>query len=341
MLDSQGLKKILLVAILFASIPSFSDELPGVSPSDVKWTIQHLVVLDGPTANCSTTGSCEGTSAPSQACISAYDRLYEPGKENLNFRVFIGYWDTQPEPGAPGVPKVERQDWVIDSAVKKMFSEILTKPCDANLFACGFSHELEDQDTDELEHLAKVVPGPDGNDRTVHLTLESSSVSKSNHENQHQGKAEQKAQTKKVTDDFFDSIGRTDALIYIGHSRWGTGPGFKPLPPLSWSWIDAGVFKPSRRRLDKALKNAQEKPALIGYFSCTSEKYYEKYFEKDAPETGLALTTNVFMTDLEAQEAALGTLNALLGLQCEDDFTKTLQFRKDNPGAETLEFFRP
>jgi hypothetical protein len=339
MLRSKKLKKLAFMATLFASVPAFADALPGVNPSDVKWTIQHLVVLDGPTANCSAAGSCEGASAPSQACVSAYDRLYE--KENLNFRVFIGYWDTQPEPGGPGVPKVERQDWVIDSAVRKMFSEILTKPCDANLFVCGFSHELEDQDTDELEHLAKTVAGPDGKDHTVHLTLESSSVSLSNRENQHQDKAEQKTQTKKVADDFFNSIGNSDALIYVGHARWGTGPGFKPLPPLSWSWIDAGIFKPSRHRLEKALKTAQEKPALIGYFSCTSEKYYEKYLEKDAPDSGLALTTNAFMTDLEAQEAALGTLNALLGLQCEDDFTKTLQFRKDNPGAETLEFFRP
>jgi hypothetical protein len=346
MLKRINLKQTSLATLVCAMAVAYANaapnsSVPGFKPAVVASTLRSRGYLTGPTANCSQAGSCEGESAPSQACTSAYDRLYQPGKEDLDFRIFVSYWDTQPEPAAPGMPPNPRTDAVIDHLVKDMFSDILQKDCFDGLFACGFKPEQESGNTRELEHLSKVIVGPDGQNRTVHLTLESSSVSDSDLKNHTDLKDEQKEQTKKVTADFFGSIGKAEVIIYTGHARWGTGPGFKAVPrKLTWSWFDQGILKPSRHRLEKTLKNATEKPSVIGYFACTSDKYYSKYLEKAAPDSGFALT-EVATSDMESQTDALGTLNALLGLQCEDDFKTTLGFGADSPDAEIFDFFKP
>jgi hypothetical protein len=310
---------------------SHSDEptAPGwYQTDDVRWAVQHLSILDGPTANCSAPGSCQDAAAPSRECVAAYNRLYQSGKDDLNFSVFIGYWDTQPEPGAP------RENAVIDPFIRSLFADILTQPCGHGLYACGFSHDPEAEDSGETQHLLKEIVGPDGKNRAIHLLLESSSVSESNHDNLHEYKKAQKAQSKKIQSDFFSSLGTADIVLYTGHSRWGTGAGFKPLPLLSWSYLDAGLFKPILHKEEKTLLSLEKKPAVLGIFSCSSEKYYSKPLKKDAADTSLVLTTSA-PSDMEAHEATLGTLNALLGLQCEDDFKGSL------PRAEILSFFNP
>jgi hypothetical protein len=322
-----------LATIACSAIPflSYSDEPTAPSwykADDVRWWVQHLVVFHGATANSSTSTSenSEESVAPSKACVAAYNHLYPSDKTDLNFSIFIGYWDTQPEPGAP------RGNAVIDPYVRNMFSEILTQPCGRGINLCGFTHDPAAGDTGETQHLMKTIAGPDGKSRNIHLTLESTSVSESNRDNEHEYGSEQKAQSAKIQSDFMNSLSTNDVVLYTGHSRWGTGAGFKPLPKLSWSYFDAGFLKPVLHLEEKTLSESSKRPIVLGVFSCTSEKYYSKPFEKDAPDSSLVLTTEA-PSDMEAHEATLGTLNALLGLQCEDGFKSSL------PDAEILNFF--
>jgi hypothetical protein len=179
-----------------------------------------------------------------------------------------------------------------------------------------------------------MVLGPDGSPRKATIRLESSSVSESNRQNEHALGSEQKGQSKQIERDFQDALTNANVVLYLGHARTGSGPGFKPLPALSWSWIDAALFRPSRREMMGALEKSSDPASLIGIYACYSDQYYRKGLQKVAPSSGLVLTDEEAVFEDE-DSSTLGTVNSILGLECESDFAKGLSH------SRVEGFFRP
>jgi hypothetical protein len=246
----------------------------------------------------------------SASCKSAYDRVF--ARPTVEVSVFFGYTNDEADPGAPAT------DLVYDPFVKESFSRLLQQPCSGSLAACDFRPE------GNADTLVRELPGPDGRPRTVRIHLEASSVTESDRQNRHPLGSRQKSHSRGIERDFLASLDGSQVVIYAGHARHGTGPGFKPLPSGSLSWIEAGIFHPSWRRMRTALKRAKSPPALIGMFACLTDHFYRKGLMKAAPRSGLVLT-EVSMQVEEAHESLLGTLNAVLGLRCEADFGKSLR----------------
>jgi hypothetical protein len=286
------------------------DRPPGFQNRDVENFLEDMSSLSGTTAL-----------AGSESCVNAYQKIYKHD-DTLNIRIFLGYLIQEADPGVPA------SDWVLDPYMEWHLISLLTRPCTGSLSACGFT-----QSADDAEVLTKEIVGPDQKPRLAKITLEVSAESNSDQKNRHELKAAQKARSKKIAKDFNDSLnGGADVVIYNGHARHATGPGFKPLPSLSLAWFDAGIFKPALHQMIQAMKKSKDGPGLIGYFACQVDEYYGSKFEKTDPETGIAMSITErthgeppsIPSIGDNEDSVLGTLNSVLGMRCEDDFKKSL-----------------
>jgi hypothetical protein len=278
---------------------------PGFATGDIEAALDDLSTITQP--------------ADPGSCLGAYERLYR--KDLLDIRVFLGYLNQEADPG------VRASDWVLDPYLKWSLEEILTRPCKGSLSACGFVRSPESEDI-----LLKPLPGPDGRMRTARIMLENASASDSDRRNRTELKHEQRERSDRIARDFAASLDGADIVIYDGHARRGTGPGFKPLPKLHWSWIEAGLFRPSLRGMLRALRESRDPPALVGYFACKVDRYYATKLGRAAPAAGLVVSATEktsggpdrIPTSTDNVASLLGMLNAVLGQQCSEVFARSL-----------------
>ena len=288
-----------------------SEEIPpGFEVREFENFREDLIELSGTTA----------LNGPA-SCKTAYEKIYKR-EGTLEIRVFLGYLIEETDAG------LKATDWVIDPYIGWSLKDMLIRPCEGSLAACGFT-----QDPENKNSLEKIVTGPDGKLKRAHVVIEVSAASASDHRNRFELRKEQHRLSQAVAHDFLESLsGAADVVIYNGHARYGSGPGFKPLPPGSLAWADAGLFKPSLHQTLRSLRQSHDAPALLGYFACHVAEYYEGKIERVAPETALALATQEdhlgslprLPTMTDNASSVLGTLNAVLGMRCEEDFQKSL-----------------
>ena len=308
----EAICAFLFILVMLGSPLSFSEDSKPVVRS---WYSENMLLEYRDELK-----TLKGDSGDSSGCNETYRKIYS--RDALDVRIFFGYLNDEADPGKPA------SDLVSDGYFKSRFIQLLMEPCEENLFACGFAlnddHMPVGLELLESVVLSKQITGPDQKPIQVSVSLESSSVSESDHDNRHKLGSEQKNQTGKISKDFVRALNEADVVLYTGHSRTGTGPGFKPITPISLSGLEAWLFKPSRHKMLRALENATHRPALLGIYSCSSDHYYREHLEEAAPETSLVLTTESLTALEEAHASMLGTLNSIFGLKCEADFKQSL-----------------
>lgn len=318
--------RLVLALIFFSMVTVFSakaddgdDGKRDYNTPAVDFYLEHLATYAGAVAD-PTDPSSAGTS-----CANAYNRLY--AKDTLRIRVFLGYLDYGAQKWTP------ENDRVFDPLIQKYVAEVLQRPCSQHMYACGFKPEKEFV-------LTKPVTAPDGTPRTIEVTIENSAASDSYEANQKELRKPQKEKSRQTMQDFAQSLrDGSQVVLYYGHSRgyfekYGTGPGFGPLPRYHLGWWEAGFFEPSKRKMLGVLSSSEDRPTLVGYYGCFTDQYYRKGFLKADSDLALILTDGQ-MRDSDDLSVMLGTVNALAGKQCQDDFERAL-------GKDKLTgFFRP
>ena len=253
-------------------------------------------------------------------CKTAYLELYK--NRTVDFKIIFGYKDARPA------------RFVADRYERMLFVQRILKPCDRSQYACGFSRSKVDADL-----FLKDIPGPDGQDRTVHLRVVQSSAGPDDEENRRD--PFQKWRTRYATLAFLKSLNDGDVVFYNGHSRAGGGPDFEPpkIEPnqqVSFSWYK--YHEPGLNQILGALEGAPSKLKLLGLYSCASSKHFLDKVSESKPELGLITSTRlIYFSD--ALESSIQALSSLLAMKCEGDFQSALKERKARAGGARVSGF--
>ena len=294
---------------------------PDYPEVDLRRFAESLADLNGPTAFSIATAGGPRT-AEESGCVRAYSRVFR--KPTFEVRIFLGYFDHSfYEAGT------KHTDWVADPYMQWHLASLLTQVCEGATAACGF-HVTETGDGRTV--LERAAPRPGQPDASARVTLENAAVSESDHRNRGELSREQHARSARIGKDFLASLSEADIVLYNGHARRGTGPGWKPVPPVSWTGLKTFVFRPSLHAMQNALQASRTPPALLGYFACSVDHYYENQFQRAQPTTALVFPPTIKTPGEKDAVAApsdnlislLGTLNSLLGGRCAGDFKKSL-----------------
>jgi hypothetical protein len=304
---------LLMETFGFAQVPEVPEVPPEYPASEVEAQVDFLSYLNGATAL--------SPDAP-ESCTQSYqnflNRLHQ--QNTIDIRVFVGYLNQEKD------GEIRASDWVKGNYISWSLAQFLMTPCKGSLAACGFT--IMPEALEQKIELTKSILDLSGQKINVRVTIENASLTNSDKKNRHELKREQRAWSKQIARDFLESLWQSDVVIYNGHARHGTGPGFKALPVMGPSWVTAGLFRPSRHGMLLSLKKSQSPPQFFGYFACGADKYYEPAVEKASPSTAMALPVTkgklLVPSTADNSGSVFGTINALLGFRCEDDFKKSL-----------------
>ncbi len=244
--------------------------------------------------------------ASDSECYDVYEHLYD--KDTLAISLFIGVCDN-------------RTNLVLDRPIRQALMDHLKKDCGAypeNYRACGFKPAVDDSST-----LNKTVLFKSRRKKTVALKIFDSSVSEDYAACIGTLDDQQKIKSAWTSREYLNAMGRDDVVLYIGHSRYGTGPGFCPLPVFSVIGPATFIRRPLLSQMRDVLKNSSSRPTIMGFFSCQSQKFYGRFIHSLSPRSALLVTSEIVTHDQNVS-SALGFINSILGMQCLDDLNKSI-----------------
>lgn len=202
-----------------------------------------------------------------EACRKSYEKIYGDGE--LTMSVFLGYSDAD--------------NYVADRLNKIRMVEQITGACGSGRQLCGFTRDPDDADV-----FTKTITRVSGKKDKVRLRIMNSAVTSDHTTNTGDMKEQQQKQSKAVEEAYIRALQTDDVVMYNGHARRGTGPGFKPMSASDWT--AAVATRPSLQRVIQTLKKSKKTPAVIGMFTCEGESHYGKALQDSAPNSGLILT---------------------------------------------------
>ena len=227
----------------------------------------------------------------SDNCRKEYSSLYQ--NDTMKISIFLGAMDSNND-----------QCW--DRAAKNALIEHLTQSCKSSYFACGFLEKVG-----QSNQLQKVT----NDSKNIIINIHDSSVSDSFNKNTSSLLIKQKKKSKNTKNLFLKSLCKDDIVFYLGHSRYGTGPGFFYLPIFQTTWFSTYTGAPSLKDTIRVFKQTSAAPKIFGLLGCNSQRYYGKIVHSVIPNSALMLTTGVSTFDSQIL-AAVGVINAILGNQC-------------------------
>lgn len=288
-------------------------------------------------------GAYKNTPARSSDEQLRCDRFYSNVNQTgvMKISLGLGYYDaSEGEPfsfqfrNASG--QIETADFgmnaTIDIAYDDLYRQIFTRRCEGSLQLCGF----KEVSTGLFE---KKIKSPSGKKVRAVIEMRHASQTPSHAQNVGGLSPQQNAKSDATTSWFFGQVGKTDLLVYNGHSRKGGGPDFHPpklLPNLhvNYRWYEKNA--PGITRLTSALQSAQKKPAAVLMMSCNSNKLFASKIDRAASGIPLVSTSAVPPTGASPTKGALAGMDAFLRFQCESGFRQEL-----NSDSDTREFVLP
>lgn len=264
-----------------------------------------------------------------EQCQKAYSKFSH--KKNIKWSIFFGYGD------------ISDPQHTSDLAERDLFERELISECDyqrPSNKVCGFEKLSENL-------YKKTIYSSSSEPVTYEIKLYNASAD-SVVEKQKENKI-QKKHSKTIQNLFSESLKKDDFVFYVGHARYGTGPGFKPLEKFSFSWFIAALFRPSSQKLRYSLgyedtstdMNEQSRwvinekqPDVIGFFACDAEGHYGKMLSQLAPNSGLILTRQSILTS-DNLKLLYAATQGLLNKSCESDM------QSDFNSAISTVFYNP
>lgn len=235
------------------------------------------------------------------SCAQAYEKIYRDSQ--LDISLFLGYGDNG--------------GTVLDPYDRASLAERLAYPCGQEDQFCGFIRDKDDADI-----FTKTITRANGKKDKIRIRLMNSAVSSFHADNTGKLKAQQERQSARIKKAFLQSLTEDEVVIYEGHARRGTGPGFQPMGTVDWAMATAN--KSSLNDMVKTLKTAKTKPALIGMLTCEGESHYGKILNETVPDTALLLTRQT-TTFNDTREILMNSVNAILKKECANKFRNTIK----------------
>jgi hypothetical protein len=227
---------------------------------------------------CAPVAMAKILSPISQAdCQSDYLSLM--AKSEINVTIAYGYFDAE-----------DGSTW--DNRMLQQFLNTMTAPCKSwSTKSCGFQIAGTGPYI-----LTRKMTGPDGFIKTVKLTVDSPSLSTDSAANM--SSALQKKKSEAVKQMYFKGLRDSEVTLYLGHSRDGGGPDFDP-PKLNHGHVDYNWYQEHPRDKKEMLNILSENPdkaRILGFFSCSSIRWFSKGINLDAPASGFIGTDETYWT---------------------------------------------
>ena len=241
-------------------------------------------------------------------CDQAYSKLFN--KDQITMSVYFGYADLGKGDKNTG-----------DIAERAWFEDQLTEPCVGNLVVCN----LTPSETDDDVYYKKIKV----NGRTVKIAMKlyNASLTDNVKINTESRATEQLAKSQAIQDSYMQSLQRDDIVIYFGHARYGSGPGFKPIKDFSNDWYKNYLRIPFLKEIRQTLKQTESPAKLIGMINCDAQAHYGHYLSKSAPTSALLMARQTISSS-DALRTLFMSVQGLLSLTCEPEmnelFKKTL-----------------
>lgn len=269
-----------------------------------------------------------------EQCRSSYQKLFS--KPELNWSIYFGYGD-----GAGEL-------YTTDFAERDLFEKEIKSPCPRfrpDIQLCDFK-----EDSLISGQYTKQIKTKDGQAVTVRLKLFNSSLTSEIAVNKEK-KSEQKRKSKALEKSYLHALQHDDIVFYSGHSRHGTGPGFRPLSKNPASWLVRALFRPMAAKMysslgedDRYQNNDDAYPpqstnttgktaAILGFFACEAEAHYGVNLAHRT-DAGLILTRQS-ITTVDNMRLLYASSNSLLTQSCEKDFAQSM-----NKSIKTI-YYRP
>lgn len=273
------------------------------------------------------------TTTEEEQCRDSYQKLFS--KPELNWSIYFGYGDGAGE------------KYTTDMAERDIFEKEIKAPCPQ------FRPDIElcDFKADDLisGQYTKQITTKDGRSVTVRLKLFNASLTSEIAVNNAR-KAEQKKKAKALEKSFLHALETDDIVFYSGHSRHGSGPGFRPLSKNPLSRFFTGLFRPmaskmySRLGEDDRYENDDiyhststnttgKSAAILGFFACEAEAHFGANLAHRT-DAGLILTRQS-ITTVDNMRLLYASTNSLLTQSCERDFAQSM-----NKAIKTI-YYRP
>jgi hypothetical protein len=208
------------------------------------------------------------------------DYLTLMSKPEINVTLAYGYFDAE-----------DGTTW--DNRMLNQFLNTMTTPCKTwHTKSCGFKKSGKGPFV-----LTRKMTGPDGLIKTVKITVDSPSLSSDNKTNM--SNPLQKTKSEAVKNMYFDGLRNSEVTLYLGHSRDGGGPDFDPARKLSNGHVDYDWYHAHPRDKKEMLNVLAENPnkaRIVGFFSCSSIRWFSKGVATGAPASGFIGTDDTYWT---------------------------------------------
>jgi hypothetical protein len=221
-------------------------------------------------------------------CAEHYAEMFDDGL--LSVSVFFGALDTP-------------SGHFLDISSARAITEFLTSPCRASFGACGFEREPGK----EVVLAKRIERG------LVRIRVAHSSIAERMDERD--ALREQHARAAVVENEFRSSLGRDDIVVYAGHARFGTGPGFSTVPTFSSAWVSTYILQPPIVSFAEHLASSEKTPTILALLGCNTERYYGRTLRAAAPNSSLLLTTGYSFNDALVVET-VNLLDRILRGRC-------------------------
>lgn len=258
-----------------------------------------------------------------EQCQSAYQKIFS--KPEVNWSIYFGYGD-----GAS-------DNYTTDMAERDLFEKEIKSTCPAfrpDIQLCGFK-ELAPKSGEYI----KQITTKQNQTVLVRLKLFNSSLTSEIAVNKEK-KSEQKEKSKFLERSYIKSLQSDDIVFYSGHSRHGTGPGFRPLSNNIASRLIRSLFRPMASKMYNSLgeddrvehnddmytppvTKPEKTAALLGFFACEAEAYYGANLAHRT-NAGLILTRQSIST-VDNMRLLFAASNNLMNQSCEGDFNQSLR----------------
>jgi hypothetical protein len=266
-------------------------------------------------------------------CEDFYNKILKD--RTLDIRIAIGYVDDTVG------KKVVDHDFnygfspSMDLGIYYALSRLLTEPCRGNLEYCGFAVSTQNPNL-FTKHLRI-----HGENVLAKVEIHFSSMSEFLEQNLGVFHSEQETRSVFLEKFFVRGISQADAFFYIGHSREGGGPDFRPpvfIPGRNAVNYDGYYLMrtPGLKRMVRALSAPTQAP-VIAIMSCDSKHHFLKDIHEKAPQSGVISTTNMLNID-ELSNGTIGGVDALLRGQCEKSFYESLRMNIYNQKYFTMDY---
>jgi hypothetical protein len=248
---------------------------------------------------CAPLASAASTLSPIADADCQTDYLSLMANPEINVTVAYGYFDV-----------ADGTTW--DNRILNQFLTTMTSPCKTwHTKSCGFKKTGKGPFV-----LTRKMTGPDGLIKTVKINVDAPSVSTDNKSNMSNPLQKTKSQT--VKDMYLKGLRNSEVTLYLGHSRDGGGPDFDP-PRMNGTHVDYDWYHNNPKDKKEMLNVLAENPnkaRIVGFFSCSSIRWFSKGVSSGAPASGFIGTDDTYWTS--AFDQVYPFIEKIFSYQCVD-----------------------